>query len=91
MKLMTQLGISEPLLRELIAAICHVLPTEDTHFQHLCGCQLGSEFWMKSPPDGFRQVVGVLSLHEIANYNSFSFHCHSSLSDLRRDKNEPHW
>ena len=85
---MTQLGISEPLLRELIAAICHVLPTEDTHLQHFCGCQLRSEFRMKSPPDGFRQVVGVLSLHEIANDKSFSFHRHSSLSDWRPAKNE---
>ena len=51
-------------------AISHVLPAENTEFEHLSGRQFGRKIGMEIPADGFNAKIDVTRLHAIVHLDT---------------------
>ena len=69
-----ELGIFEPLRRELGPAIRHVFPAKDTEPQHFRGSKCGSKIRVEALAHGFGEEVGIVLLHEVVNDDAPTFH-----------------
>ncbi len=64
-----KLGVREPIGRELAPAIGQVLASKDSESEHLLGCELRPETWMKSPAHGLDPFIPVAMLHPVVDDN----------------------
>lgn len=69
-----QFGVIEPVGRELLCAIGHVLAAEDAEFEHLFRRELRLELGMKVLAHRLRAVVNVLALHFVADDDANRLH-----------------
>ncbi|ASY67001.1 hypothetical protein SJ05684_b60190 (plasmid) [Sinorhizobium sojae CCBAU 05684] len=69
----------EPLLRELVLAIRHVLTAENAERQHFCGCEVRREVRVKVLPYRRSQRVSVALLHAVVHFHPCARHDHSPL------------
>ena len=81
--LATELRTPEPRRRKLSGAVSHVLPAEDSEFEHLARCQFGFEFRMKVFTGGFSAEVNVVRLHQVVDGDAAFLH-------QRQLKQNPH-
>lgn len=69
-----ELGVNKPFFRKFIPAVGHVLASENSHPQHLPGCQIRLKSLMKIFPGRLTKKVSVISLHEVVNDYFLFFH-----------------
>ena len=73
MALRTELGVSEPIVRELCHAVGYIFPAEDAEPEHLFGRQLRLETRGKVFPGRLGQEIFVTALHPIVHPDSLRF------------------
>lgn len=65
MFLMAQFGFGKPAFGEFVTAVCHIFAAEDSHFQHLSGCQFGLKAGIEIFAIWFCQYIGITALHTV--------------------------
>lgn len=71
---MAEFSINKPILRKLVCAVSHILPTKNTKFKHLLWRQFRPEVWMEVSPHRFSPEVHVIRLNQVINtYTCFLY------------------
>ncbi len=65
-------------------AVGHVLASEDAAGEHLLGCELRLEIWMKVAPRGLCQLIDIALLHPIIDFNP-SWLCRHNVPFLQNE------